>query len=366
MLLDGIFKKQKKPAELDYALARFVSKYRNSSVLLSAKYGKVRNFTTRDSKLYFTQSELLRLRRGDKINFATGRRSIVGRLDCAISRQEKSVRYTFSRKKEDRTLLELKERYSNFRTYLGDLLSGYTHGVSMVRMWNLSLVGSLIFGMFLMTMIYRYLGPGAQAKIQEAKDQAEMAQIIEKESAARVLGEHAVKVENDKKAQMEAEKKIAQDAIDKKQKEFELKIKELVGDHPIRQMAPYIAKEDPLVAAFFIAIARKESSWGDHVPVNGGKDCYNYVGFRLKTEEMGSAGHSCFSSPKEGFEITIKRIKALIYKENMTTAKKMVKPWKCGYDCSWDNPEAVQKWIDDVDFYLKQVLAWKVGEGIES
>jgi hypothetical protein len=357
-MLDGILRQPKKPIELDYALAKFVLKHKNSSVLFSRKHGHVRNFTTCDSKLYFSQRELLEIRQRGKINFTSGR------LDCAFSRQEKRALPVFSRKKEDRLYFDLKERYSNLGSYLKDAFRGYTNGVSMLRMWNLSLIGSLIFGMFLMTMIYRYLGPGARAAVEEARVQTEIEQLAQKKEAERVLGESIAKSQADREAQIKAsaemEKRLAEEAILKQQKEFELKIREMVTGYPIEKMAPFIAKEDPLVAAFFIAIAKKESSWGERVPVNGGSDCYNYVGFRLKTKEMGSDGHSCFSSPKEGFEVTVKRIKALIYKENMTTAKKMVSPWKCGYDCSWDSEEAVQKWVSDVDYYLKQVLAWKI------
>jgi hypothetical protein len=350
-MLDGIFKKQKAAAELDYALAKFILRQKNSTVLFSRKHGRVRDFTTRDSKLYLTQEDLSRVRIGEKIEFVTGR------IDSIAARKAKTFHYVFERKKEDRLYLELKERYASSLTYVKDLFSGYTHGVSLTRAWNLSLVGSLIFGMFLMTMIYRYLGPGALADIEEAKIQTELAQITQKQEEERVLGESIAKAQADKKAEVEAEKKQAQDAILAKQQEFERKIRGLVQGHPIEKMSPYIAKEEPLVAAMFIAIAKKESSWGERVPVNGGEDCYNYVGFRLKTEEMGSDGHSCFSSPKEGFEVTVKRIKALIYKEGMTTAEKMVKPWKCGYDCSWDNPSAVRKWVSDVDYYLDKVLA---------
>ncbi len=355
MLLDGIFKKQTKPVELDYALAKFVLKHKSSSVLMTKKYGKVRNFTTRDSKLYFSQNELLRMRRGDSVGF------VMGRLEGACARRQKNFQHTFSRKKEDRMYLELRERYSNFRAYLGDLFHGYTHGVSMVRVWNLSLIGSLIFGMFLMTMIYRYLGPGAQAKMQEEKDRVETAQIVQKEEEQKVLGESIAKAQENKKVQAEAEKKLAQDMIDKKQKDFEIKIRDMVKGYPIENMAPYIAKEDPLVAAFFIAIAKKESSWGEHVPADSnGDDCYNYVGFRLKTKTLGTGGHSCFASPKEGFEVTVKRIKNLIYDEKMTTAQKIVSPWKCGYRPDLDDRKAVAKWVSDVDYYLQQVMAWKI------
>lgn len=353
-MLDGIIKNKKKPLELDYALAKFVLKHKSSSVLFSRKFGQVRGFTTRNSKLYLTQNELTRLRSGEQIGFTASR------FDSIRVRRKTVAHYVYASKKDDRLYIELKERYSNFSAYIKDTLRGYTHGVSMLRVWNLSLVGSLIFGMFLMTMIYRYLGPGAQAKVQEAKEKAEIAQVLGEEQAVRVLGDNVAKVEAEKKAQIEAEKKRAKDIIAENQKAFETKIRELVGDTPIKQMAPFIAKEDPLVAAMFIAIARKESSWGTRVPVNNGKDCYNYVGFRLKTDKMGSAGHSCFATPKEGFERTAKRIKDLIYKENMITAQKMVSPWKCGYRPDLDDPQAVQKWVSDVDSILKEVLSWKI------
>lgn len=357
-MLDGISRHPKKSIEFDYTLAKFVLKYKNSSVLFSQKYGRVQNFTTPDSKLYFSQSELQKIRQGDDVDFVTGR------LDCVSSRRIKNTFHAYSRKKEDRLYFELKNRYSSLLAYLRDAFSGYTNGVSMMRMWNLSLVSSLIFGMFLMTMIYRYLGPGAKAAIEESRVQTEIEQLAQKQEDERVLGESIARARAEREAQVKSsvdmEKKLAAEAISRQQKKFESKIVEMVKGYPIEKMAPYIAKEDPLVAAFFIAIAKKESSWGQRVPVNSGNDCYNYVGFRLKTKEMGSDGHSCFSSPKEGFEVTVKRIKSLIYNEKMTTAKKMVSPWKCGYDCSWDSPEAVQKWISDVDYYLKQVLAWKI------
>ncbi len=345
IFLDSLLRKRQEKLAPDYKLAKYILKNKNSSVLFSRKHNHVFNFTTRDSKLYFAQNE-------EAIFTAK-------KIDSLLYRQLPKTNYTFVIKKQDKLYSDIKERYSDWKEYLKDALAGYTHGVSMARMWNISLVTSLIFGMFLMTMIYRYLGQGARA--QEARDKADIQQLIEKQQTEKVLGETIINEEAAKKNQIEAEKKLTEDTILKKQKEFELKIREMVKGYPIEKMAPYIAKEDPIVAAFFIAIAKKESSWGEHVPVSDGKDCYNYVGFRLKTKEMGSDGHSCFSSPKEGFEVTVKRIKSLIYKEKMTTAQKMVSPWKCGYDCSWDKKENVQKWVSDVDYYLKQVMSWKIG-----
>ncbi|HAI73941.1 MAG TPA: hypothetical protein DCS28_01485 [Candidatus Moranbacteria bacterium] len=350
--LDSLFGKRQKKLAPDYGLAKYILKNKHSSVLFSQKHGKKNNFTTNDSKLYFTQKELEKIRLGGTVNFITGK------IDSVAYRQPPKARYALTVKKQDKLYLDIKEKYLSWEEYLKDAVSGYTHGISMSRMWNISLVTSLIFGMFLMTMIYRYLGQGARA--QEAKDKAETQQLTKEQQAEKVLGENIAKEEVNKQTTDEAEKKSAENIAEKKQQGFELKIKEMVKGYPIEKMAPYIAKEDPIVAAFFIAIAKKESSWGEHAPVLNGKDCYNYVGFRLKTEAMGSNGHSCFSNPKEGFEVTIKRVKDLIYNEDMTTAKKMVRPWKCGYDCSWDKKENVQKWVADVDYYLKQVMLWKI------
>lgn len=347
-MIDGIFKKQKKIVELDYALAKVRLSHKNSSVLLSQKYGKVRNFTTSDSKLYFTQNELLKIRRGIRVNFATGM------IESVSSHREEKARYVFSRKKEDNVYSDLKERYASLRMYFSDTLRGYTHGVSMVRAWNLSLVGSLIFGMFLMTMIYRYLGPGAQAKMQEAKDKVETEQIIQKQEAARVLGEELVRQEVEKKAKDEYTAKLLADSVDIKQADFEKEIREMVKGYPIEQMVSEIAKKDRVVAAFLVGIARKESSWGVHVPVLNGKDCYNYWGYRGIREKMGTGGHTCFDSPKDAVDTVSKRIEFLVLDKKLNTPDKMV-IWKCGSNCAVTGGQAAaNKWIDDVNFYFRK------------
>jgi hypothetical protein len=45
----------------------------------------------------------------------------------------------------------------------------------------------------------------------------------------------------------------------------------------------------------------------------------------------------------------------LVYEEKLNTPGKMVTAWKCGYDCSWDSPGAVEKWVSDVDYYFKEL-----------
>lgn len=338
--LDSIIKKHKRNLEPDYGLAKYILKNKNSSVLFSRRHGKVFSFTTNDSKLYFTQKELEKIRLGETVNFVTGK------IDSVNYRQLPKVKYVFVAKKQDEPYLAIKEKYFDWKEYLKDTISGYAHGVSMARMWNISLVTSLIFGMFLMTMIYRYLGQGARA--QEAKDKAEMQQ------TEKVLGESIAKEEALKKELDEYTAKLVQEYANKEQTDFKKELTEMVKGYPIEKMIPEIAKKDKIVAAFLIGIAKKESAWGKHVPVLNGKDCYNYWGFRGKREKMGSGRHTCFDSPKDAVDTVAKRIEFLVSKEKIDTPKEMVTVWKCGYDCSWDSKQAVQKWVDDVDLYFKK------------
>lgn len=135
----------------------------------------------------------------------------------------------------------------------------------------------------------------------------------------------------------------------------EKEINDMVAGYPIERMTKYIAKQDPKVAAFLIAIAKKESAWGERKPVLDGEDCFNYWGFRLKSDRMGSGGHTCFDSPEEAVTIVGSRINHLVNEEKIDTPKEMV-IWKCGYRC--DGPEAAgsEKWIRDVDYYYKKLI----------
>lgn len=135
----------------------------------------------------------------------------------------------------------------------------------------------------------------------------------------------------------------------------EKEINDLVQGYPIEKMTRYIVKQDPKVAAFLVAIAKKESAWGERKPVLDGEDCYNYWGFRLKSDRMGSGGHTCFDSPEEAVAIVGSRLNHLVNEEKIDTPKEMV-IWKCGYAC--DGPEAVgsEKWIKDVDYYYRKLI----------
>jgi hypothetical protein len=155
------------------------------------------------------------------------------------------------------------------------------------------------------------------------------------------------------------EQKIEQPAVAgveiKRNTSREKEINDLVQGYPIAKMTRYIAKQDPKVAAFMIAIAKKESAWGDRKPVLNGEDCYNYWGFRLKSDRMGSGGHTCFDSPEEAVDIVGARLSHLVNDEKIDTPKEMV-VWKCGYACNGPEAAGSEKWIKDVDYYYKQMI----------
>lgn len=134
---------------------------------------------------------------------------------------------------------------------------------------------------------------------------------------------------------------------------LEKEIDEMVKGYPIENMTPYIANYDREIAAFLVGIAKKESNWGKRKPVLAGEDCYNYWGFRAKSDRMGSGGHTCFDNPEEAVDAVATRIEEMVNEENLDTPKKMV-VWKCGYNCT--HPTAsVKKWEQDVDYYYSQL-----------
>jgi len=132
---------------------------------------------------------------------------------------------------------------------------------------------------------------------------------------------------------------------------MESEIKKMVQGYPIESMAPLIASKDPQVAAFMVGIAKKESGWGKHKPVLAGRDCFNYWGFRLQTDTMGSGGHTCFDNQKQAVNMVAARIQEMIDQEKIDTPKDMI-VWKCGYGCKDEEKSASEKkWISDVGIY---------------
>lgn len=338
--LDELSRRPKKALVLDFPLYRYVKKYKNKALHLSTE-GANRDFYTEDSRLYFSPLEYQKIKKGERVV------RIARRLDGVHSRDfTKTKIHPIG--KSDVAFLKARRKYASFRSRCLETFENSTQFVSPVKMWNLSLVGAMIFGMLTMTMIYRYLGGSVSAKIQEGQFNAQTQVAVEmpvEDFNNDIDPKFITQLLRDYQANEE---------IGAKQREMEAEIMEMVKGYPIEQMVPEIAKRDRMIAALLVAIARKESSWGKHVPVLNGEDCYNYWGYRGIRKRMGTGGHTCFDSPKDAVDTVAKRIETLVNKEKLNTAAKMV-VWKCGYDCSWDNKAAVQKWISDVDYYYQKL-----------
>lgn len=152
---------------------------------------------------------------------------------------------------------------------------------------------------------------------------------------------------------METERK---ESAQEEEKIFEGEIRDMVKGYPIEDMVPYIAKQDKRVAAYLIAIAKKESNWGRRIPVYYGENCFNYWGYRGQDEIMGSAGHTCFDTPIKAVSVVANRLHTLIIDQGLTTARDLI-IWKCGSSCSGHSRDDVEKWIDDVGGYYYEVMA---------
>jgi hypothetical protein len=134
--------------------------------------------------------------------------------------------------------------------------------------------------------------------------------------------------------------------------QFEKEMSLMVVGYPIKIMIPFIAKQDKDVAAYMVAIAKKESNWGRYHPEKNGKECFNYWGYR-GTYNQTASGYSCFKSPRQAVNVVGERIQELI-DQDITKPFEMV-IWKCGRNCSADNVYAVDKWIQDVAYYHEKV-----------
>jgi hypothetical protein len=137
-----------------------------------------------------------------------------------------------------------------------------------------------------------------------------------------------------------------------KQEDLEVEINKIVDGSPMKKMTPLIAQLDNRVAAFMVAIAKKESNLGRRVPVLNGEDCYNYWGYRGIRERMGTGGHTCFDSPKDAVETVARRINDLV-QADIDTPQEMV-IWKCGSSCAGHSDYSVEKWISDVEMYYEK------------
>jgi hypothetical protein len=135
---------------------------------------------------------------------------------------------------------------------------------------------------------------------------------------------------------------------EQKPTKMEKSIGKMVSGFPIKKMTPYIAKKDKRVAAFLVAIAKKESNWGMFSPKKNGRDCYNYWGYR-GSQNTTKSGYSCFDSPRQAVNVVGGRIRDLVA-ENVDTPQEMLL-WKCGRHCNANTSRGAAKWVRDVNAY---------------
>lgn len=138
---------------------------------------------------------------------------------------------------------------------------------------------------------------------------------------------------------------------DERHEEFKGELLQYIKGKPMEDMAPYIAKQPRIVAAFIVGIAMKESKFGVYAPHDAsGRDCHNYWGYKGR-ENTTASGYSCFTSPEQAIQVVGKKINSLVAR-GISNPAEMIS-WKCGSSCAGHGAENVRKWIADVgvNFY---------------
>ncbi len=154
-------------------------------------------------------------------------------------------------------------------------------------------------------------------------------------------------------------KDMQEDKVQNKQEEeLRKELLEILEGTPMEEMIDPILEQDRTVAAFLVGIAFKESKFGEYSPKKNGKDCYNYWGFKGKTNPTKS-GYSCFSGPEEAIEIVGKRLKKLSIDAGRTKPSQLT-VWKCGSSCATHSSASVQKWIADVSIFYNKIESLKI------
>lgn len=308
--------------------------------MLLSRGRRTNSFYTEDSKRYITPREYELIEDGIELD------RLSGKWDSLSSRVVRSYR-NYRPSQTDLLYRQMRRRSEVLIGDMNNVSRDFLGQFSVVKLWNISIVGAIILGMFSMTLIYKYLGQGVSAD-EAARSQSNNAQqeIVKSEA----LEEYNSKNEKDYTQQALYDL----NAVDDEDK-LEEEIRGMIKGYPMEDMVPYIAKKDRIVAAFLVGIAKKESDWGKHVPVLQGQDCYNYWGYRGQRKLMGTGGHTCFNSRKDAVDTVAKRIQTLIEDKKLNTPEKMV-IWKCGSNCAVTGGQAAaNKWISDVDKYFRKL-----------
>lgn len=325
MFLDSVFTEKERS---DFFSLEKIKKDTKSTLFSRGR--RTESFFTEDSKLYITPAQQKMIEEGVKFN----KTNAFDGLSFRIVREYRQ----FRKSENDFLYKKLVEKYKEIQQGFADLPQNFARRMTLVRLWNLSVVGAIVLGMVSMTFIYRYLGAGASAIGDTNK-------IVATTQNEKVLGAEDIKTDQDITKYIEDV--VAQSEKVKKD-EFEKQVTDMVEGYPIKEMLPSLFEKDRTVIAFYIAIARKESNWGKRVPVLNGEDCHNYLGYRGIRDRMGTGGHTCFDSPKDAVDTITKRLKFLIEEKKLDTPAKM-SIWKCGSVSNCKKDKQVGKWISDVE-----------------
>lgn len=145
---------------------------------------------------------------------------------------------------------------------------------------------------------------------------------------------------------------------EKKQEKLKIELLEILRGTPMEQMIDPLLEQEKTVAALLVGIAFKESKFGEFSPKKNGRECFNYWGFKGKTN-LTNSGYSCFSSPREAVEVVGERLKKLSIDSGRTKPAQLT-VWKCGSSCATHSPGSVQKWIADVSMFYNKIEAIKI------
>lgn len=155
-----------------------------------------------------------------------------------------------------------------------------------------------------------------------------------------------------------SEEELLLEKKEEKEENTQQELLKILGGTPMEKMIDPILEQDKTVAAFLVGIAFKESKFGVYSPKKNGNDCFNYWGFKGKTNPNKS-GYSCFSSPNEAVEKVGARLEKLSIDAGRTRPSQMT-VWKCGSSCATHSPQSVQKWIADVAIFYDKVSALEI------
>jgi hypothetical protein len=132
------------------------SSLKKNETILYSRGKKIQTFFTEDSKLYITPKEAQLIRNGIKLERRTGQwDNLHSRVVCDFIQYRPNQASYLLKLLEEKVGLLQKQTQETSESLLGQF--------SLVRLWNLSIVGSILFGMVTMTFMYKYLGQGAAA-----------------------------------------------------------------------------------------------------------------------------------------------------------------------------------------------------------